>query len=99
MMKDVQKMQGQMQQTQADLAAREVVASVGADRVKVRANGSGDIQKIEIAPELLEAGDAEMLEDLVLSGVQQAQAKAKEMMAAEMGKLAGGLGLPPGLGL
>ena len=99
MMKQMQKMQQGMQSAQAELAVREVEASTGGGKVTVRANCAGDILSIKIAPEVVDPEDVEMLEDLVLSGVKQALEKGKAEMAAEMGKVTGGMGLPPGMGL
>jgi DNA-binding YbaB/EbfC family protein len=99
MMKQMQQMQSQMQKSQAELAARSFDASVAGGKVSVTANGHGDIQSIKIAKEIVDPSDVEMLEDLVLSAIQQLQKKIKDTQNAEMGKLTGGLGLPPGLGL
>ncbi len=97
MMKQMQKMQKDMQKTQEELAEKEVQASVGGGKVTVTANGSGDVIAIKIDPAVVDPEDVEILEDLILSGVKQAIDQGKEMAAAEMGKLTGGL--PPGLGL
>lgn len=97
MMQQVQQMQSQMQSTQAELAAEEVEASVGGGKVTVRANCAGDVLSIKIAPEVVDPSDVEMLEDLILSGVRQAIEKGKVKAAAELGKVTGGMGLPPGL--
>ena len=99
MMKQMQQMQSQMQKSQAELAARSFDASVAGGTVAVTANGHGDIQSVKIAKEIVDPSDVEMLEDLVLSAIQQLQKKIKDTQNAEMGKLTGGLGLPPGLGL
>ncbi len=99
MLQQVQQMQTQMQKTQADLATRSFEASVAGGGVIVKANGQGDIESIQISKAVVDPEDVEMLQDLVLSAVKQAQAQVKEVMSKEMGKLTGGLGLPPGLGL
>lgn len=99
MMKQMQRMQAQMQQAQADLGTKSVEASVGGGRVTVTANGHGDITSIQIAKEVVDPNDVDMLQDLVLSAIQQAQDKVKKLAADEMGKITGGMGLPPGLGL
>ena len=98
MMKQVQRMQAQMQQAQADLETKLVETSVAGGRVTVTATGQGDIKSIKIAKEVVDPDDVEMLQDLVLSAVQQAQAKVKEVASSEMGKITGGMGLPPGMG-
>jgi nucleoid-associated protein EbfC len=98
MMKQVQRMQAQMQQAQEDLGGKTVETSVAGGRVTVVANGHGDVTSIKIAKEVVDPNDVDMLQDLVLSAVQQAQAKVKELASSEMGKVTGGMGLPPGMG-
>lgn len=94
MLKQAQKMQEQMQNTQAELAQKTVEASIANGKITVTANGAGDILGIKIAREVVDPEDVEMLEDLVLTGVKQAIEKAKALAADEMGKITGGLGLP-----
>ena len=98
MMKQAQQMQGNMQAMQAELAARTVEASI-AGKVLVVANGAGDVLSIKIDPSVVTADDVEMLEDLVLTGVRQAIAMARDMAADEMKKITARMGLPPGMGL
>jgi len=97
MMQQVQQMQSQMQSTQADLAKEEVEATAGGGKVTVRANCAGDVLSIKISPDVVDPNDVEMLEDLVLSGVRQAVEQGKAKAAEELGKVTGGMGLPPGL--
>jgi DNA-binding YbaB/EbfC family protein len=97
MLKQVQQMQGQMQKSQAELAAKTFETAVAGGRVTVTINGQGDIQSLKIAKEVVDPNDIDMLQDLVLSAIQQAQKQVKDTQAAEMGKLTGGLGLPPGM--
>ena len=94
LMKQAQQMQAGMQKTQEELANKDVEASVGGGKVTVVANGAGDVQSIHIDPSVVDPADVEFLQDLVLSGVQEAVTKGKEMAAAEMSKLTGGMGLP-----
>jgi|TARA_B110000285_G_scaffold7231_1_gene7490 hypothetical protein len=94
LMKQAQQMQAGMQKTQEELANKNVEASVGGGKVTVVANGAGDVQSIRIDPSVVDPADVEFLQELVLSGVQEAVTKGKEMAAAEMSKLTGGLGLP-----
>jgi len=98
MLKQAQKMQEQLAQTQAELAEKTVEATAGGGKVTVIASGSGEVVSIKISPDVVDKDDVEMLEDLILSGIKLAQEKAKSMMEAEMGKVTGGMGLPPGLG-
>jgi DNA-binding YbaB/EbfC family protein len=97
MMAQMQRMQSDMAQAQGELAKKSVEASVAGGRVTVTANGAQEITSIKIAKEVVDPNDVEMLQDLVLSAVQQALAKSKELAASEMGKLTQGMGLPPGL--
>jgi len=94
LMQQAQEMQAGMQKTQEELAAKNVEASVGGGKVTVVSNGAGDVQSISIDPSVVDPEDVEFLQDLVLSGVQEAIAKGKEMAASEMSKLTGGLGIP-----
>lgn len=98
MMKQMQRMQTDMARAQEDLGQKSVGASVGGGRVTVIATGAQEITSIKISKEIVDPNDVEMLQDLVLTGVQQALAKSKELAAGEMGKLTQGLGLPPGMG-
>lgn len=94
MLKQAQQMQAKLAETQAELAEKTVEASVGGGKVKVVANGAGDVLSIKIDPQVIDPEDAEMLEDLVLSGVKQAIEDAKKMAGNEMGKLTAGLNIP-----
>ena len=101
MMKQAQKMQRQMAETQEALAAQTVEASAGGGKVTVTANGASDITSIKIDPAIVDPEDVEFLEDVVLSGIKQASDKAKALAADEMGKVTGGMGGGmgiPGLG-
>ena len=95
LMKQAQKMQEQMARTQAELEDKTVEVTAGGGKVTVVANGAGDVLSIKIAQEIVDPEDIEILEDLILSAVQQAIAKGKEMASSEMTKITGGM---PGLG-
>ena len=99
MMKQMQRMQADMARAQEGLAEQTVEASAGGGRVTVTATGAQEITSIKINKEVVDPNDVEVLEDMILSAVQQALAKSKELASGEMGKLTQGLGLPPGLGL
>ena len=99
MMKEAQKMQERLAKAQSDLADQSLQVSAGGGKVTVTANGGGDITGIKIAPEVVDPQDVEMLEDLVLSGVREAQEAVRKLQADVMGKVTGGLGGLPGLGL
>lgn len=97
MMKKVQKLQADMGKLQEELKARTIEVSTGGGAVKVVVNGEKKIQSVKIAPSAVDPEDVEMLEDLVAAAVNEAMNKVDDMMAQEMGKLTGGLNLPPGL--
>lgn len=99
MLQQAQQMQKKVQDAQEALGQREVEASVGGGKVHVKATASGDVLSIRIAPEVIDPEDAEMLEDLVLTGVKQAIEEGRKLAAEEMEKATGGMGMPPGLGL
>jgi len=98
MMKQAQKMQEQLAQTQAELAAKTVEVTAGGGKITVVATGAGDVVSIKISPDIVDPTDVEMLEDLVLSGVKQTIAKGRSLAESEMGKISAGMGLPPGMG-
>ncbi len=93
-MKQAQKMQAQMARLQEDLAARTVEASAGGGMITVVASGKQEIVSIKIEPEVIDAGDREMLQDLVVAAVNEALRKSQEMVAEEMKKITGGLNIP-----
>ena len=94
MMKQVAKMQQKMEEIQNELAAKEVEGSAGGGMVKVKANGKQEILSIKIEKEVVNPDDIEMLEDLILSAVNQAREKAAELQSQSMSALTGGLNIP-----
>ncbi|MGL5379652.1 YbaB/EbfC family nucleoid-associated protein [Clostridium sp.] len=94
LMKQAQKMQKDMEVMQKELEEKEFEASVGGGAVVVKANGKKEVVSINIKPEVVDADDVEMLEDLVLSAVNEALRKADEESANKMGKLTGGMNIP-----
>jgi DNA-binding YbaB/EbfC family protein len=98
LMKQAQKMQEQMAKTQSELEDKTVEVKAAGGKVTVVANGAGDVLSIKIAKEIVDPEDIEILEDLVLSGVQQAIMQGKALAQSEMTKITGGLGMP-GLGM
>ena len=91
MMSQIKKMQEQMAKAQEELAVETVTSSVGGGAVKVTMTGDQHCQSVIIDPELLKDADAEMLQDLILSGVNQALDDSRKMAEAKMGPLSGGL--------
>lgn len=93
MLKQAQQMQARMQQMQQELETKEVEATSGGGMVKVVAMGNKTIKEIEIKEEVVDPDDIEMLQDLIIAAINEALAKADEMVAAEMGKITGGMNL------
>lgn len=91
MMAQIQKLQKQMEEAQAQLAIETVTASAGGGAIKVTMTGDQKCKSVEISPDLLKDADAEMLQDLVLSAVNMALDQSRELAAERMGPLAGGL--------
>ncbi len=94
LMKEAQKLQAQLEAMREEVAKKKVEATAGGGMVTVEANGNQEIVSIKIDPEVIDPADAQMLEDLVLAAVNEALRKARELVAAEMGKLTGGLKIP-----
>lgn len=97
MMKKMQKLQADMAKMQEELKVRTLEVSSGGGAIKIVINGEKQIQSVKIDPGAVDPQDVEMLEDLIAAAVNEAIKKVDDMMAAEMGKLTGGLNLPPGL--
>ena len=93
MIKQAQKMQQDMQRMQQELQTREFTATVGGGAVRATAYGSKVIKSIEIDPACVDPDDVEMLQDLVLSAVNEAMRMAEEATNSEVSKLTGGMGL------
>jgi DNA-binding YbaB/EbfC family protein len=94
LMKQAARMQQQMEQVQAQLAARTVEATSGGGAVKVTARCDGSIAAVKIDAQALNPADAQLLEDMILTAANQALAQAKDISNAEMGKVTAGLSLP-----
>ncbi|MDO9630612.1 MAG: YbaB/EbfC family nucleoid-associated protein [Humidesulfovibrio sp.] len=94
MLRQAQLMQKKMATIQEELKTREVEATSGGGMVTVKVTGGQEIVSVTIDKSVVEAGDVEMLQDLVLAAVRDALKKAKLMNEEEMGKLTGGLKIP-----
>lgn len=97
LMKQAQKMQKQMEQMQAELEEKEFEVSSGGGAVKVIITGKKEIKNIVISPDVVDPDDVEMLQDLILTAVNEAVRTADEAANSQMGKLTGGMNLPGGL--
>ena len=93
-MRQAQKLQDQIQKMQEEMAEKTVEASAGGGMVTVVANGKQDILSIKIDPEVVNKDDVEMLEDLIVAAVNEARKRSQDLMAGEISKLTGGLGVP-----
>lgn len=90
LMKQAQKMQKQMEETQAALAEQVIETTSGGGAVKVSITGKKEIKEIKINPEVVDPDDVEMLEDLMLTAVNEAIRQADELANGAMSKIAGG---------
>lgn len=94
MMKQVKKMQEQMLKAQEELATKSVEGTSGGGVVTVQVSGHKQIMSINIKPEAVDPDDVEMLQDLVMTAVNDALAKAEELANSDMGKFTGGMKIP-----
>lgn len=93
-LEQAQQMQARMQQMQSELEKQTVSAAAGGGMVTVEADGKGTVTRVKIDPSVVDAKDVEMLEDLILVAVNEAQKKAGDLAKTEMSRLTGGLNLP-----
>ena len=98
-MKQAQEMQGKMADIQASLDDINVVGQSGAGMVVATTSAKGELKALEIDPTLLRPEDKEVIEDLIIAAIKDAQQKAQETHQTEMAKLTEGLNLPPGMKL
>jgi DNA-binding YbaB/EbfC family protein len=98
MLKQLQKMQREMEDTQAQLAEEVVEGTAGGGVVTARVKGDQTVESVSIDPDALDPDDVEMLGDLVTAAVNEGLRKAKDLAAERLGGLTEGMGLPPGLG-
>ncbi len=99
MMKQAQDMQGKMAQMQDDLDQIMVEGISGAGLVKASATAKGELKSLDIDPSIFNGEDKEVVEDLILAAIKDAQSKAAERAQQEMGKMAEAMGLPAGMKL
>lgn len=92
LMKQAQKMQRQMEESQKELEEKEYTAAAGGGAVEITVSGKKEIVKVKLAEEVVDPDDIEMLEDLIMAAANQAFRQMEEASAAVMSKLTGGLG-------
>jgi DNA-binding YbaB/EbfC family protein len=93
-LQQAQQMQGRLQEIQDQLQQQTVTGTAGGGMVTVESDGKGQVRRVKLDPTVVSAPDVEMLEDLIVAAVNDAQQKAAALAQAEMGKLTGGLPLP-----
>ena len=94
LMKQAQEVQGKMAEMQEELASMTVTGESGAGLVKATATCKGELTALDIDPSIFNQDDKEVVEDLILAAIKDAQSKAQEKSQEEMSKLTEGLGLP-----
>ncbi|WP_319584939.1 YbaB/EbfC family nucleoid-associated protein [uncultured Pseudodesulfovibrio sp.] len=94
MLRQAQIMQRKMTEAQDALKTKEVEASSGGGMVTVKVTGAQEVTEVRIEPSVMEAGDVEMLQDLVMTAANEAIKKSKDMMEEAMKGVTGGLSIP-----
>jgi hypothetical protein len=94
MVKQAQQFQQRLKGMQEELAGRQVSASVGGGMVNATVNGRHELVSLTINKEVVDPADPQMLQDLVVSAVNEAMRKAQAMIDAEMAKITGGIKIP-----
>ena len=92
LMKQAQRMQRQMEESQKELEAKEFTAAAGGGAVEVTVTGKKEVTKVKLSQEVVDPDDIEMLEDLIVAAVNEALRKVEEESGAAMSKLTGGMG-------
>ena len=94
LMKEAKKMQADMEKSQEELVSKEFDATAGGGAVSVKVTGGKELKEITIKKEVVDPDDVEMLQDLVLSAVNEALRSVDEMQASQMSKVTGGMNIP-----
>ena len=97
LLKNFQNIQSKVGEMQEKLQSVKVTGTAGGDMVKIEMNGQMTVTRVTISPEAVDPEDLGMLEDLVLSAINEASFKIKEKIRQEMSGLTGGIDLPPGI--
>jgi len=93
-LRQAQQLQAKLAQAQEELGNVMVEGTSGGGMVKVVVNGHQEVQSIEILPEVVDAQEVEMLQDMVLAAVNEAINKSREVAGKQLGSLTGGLNIP-----
>lgn len=93
-MKQAQQMQEKMSQVQNELAGKTVTASVGGGMVSVTVNGKNELLSVQIDKEVINPEEQTMLQDLIVSAVNEGIKKAQDLAQSEMRKITGGMNIP-----
>ncbi len=99
MMKQAQEMQSRLAELQAELDRREVTGEAAGGMVRIVMTAKGEARRVAIDPSLVDPAETAILEDLILTALKDARAKAERQSQEAMAELAGGLSLPPGFKL
>ncbi len=94
MMKQARKMQQQLESAQEEIKNLEVDASAGGGMVKAVVSGSGELKSLSIDPACVDPEDVELLQDMIVAAITEAQKSAQELGAQRMGSITGGLNIP-----
>ncbi len=94
LMKQAQKMQKQMEEMQSSLSDKTLEVTSGGGAVKIVISGKKEIKEINISKDVVDPDDVEMLQDLIMSAVNEAVRQAEELSNSEMAKITGGMGMP-----
>lgn len=94
LLQQAQKMQRDMEKMQEELAQKTAEAAVGGGAVTAVVNGKHDLVSLKIAPEAADLSDVEILQDMIVAAVNEANKKITEQSESEMGKITGGMKLP-----
>ena len=92
LMKQAQRMQRQMEESQKELEEKEITATAGGGAVEVTITGKKEITKVKLSPEVVDPDDIEMLEDLIVAATNEAIRQIEELSQESMAKITGGLG-------
>jgi len=93
-LRQAQQLQAKLAKAQEELGSMTVDATAGGGAVKVVIDGHQKVHSVEISPEVIESGDAELLQDLVMAAVNEGITKSQELAGKHLGKLTGGLNIP-----